>query len=497
MFKNMLKRSWLSIIRKPGRAILIGLIVFAMANLVLASVAIRGAVSESVSYAKSSLGGTVYLQPDISKLRQQMQSSSTGESEGATSQPVRIERPKIPLSTVKSIADSDYVKDYTYSLNVQAKAGGLTPVSSSQSQSDMPGSGFRGGMPGGESEATQLTGDMTISGINSYAFIDAVKSGTMKISSGTYFDESTNDQAIISYDLANDNNLKVGDSIKLQNIYDSSEHDVKIIGIYDLSDTNQSFGTPENTVYMNAATAAKFLGSTNYNNGDYDVQNVHFELTSAEHSDALITAAKSKVPSLETDNLTLSIDTSAYEQMVGPIESVGKFATTIFWVVVIASIAIITLIVTINVKDRRYEMGVLLSLGASKMNVTMQIIVELVVIGTVALAVAAATGTLVARAMSQSLLESQIAMSKQESEQNFGRPTTGTGGMRGGMMRMGGPGQQSRSNVKAIDSINVNASASDYLMLFATSYGIIILALFLPAWSIIKYQPKTILTGKE
>lgn len=59
MFKNMLKRSWLSIVRKPGRAILIGLILFAMANLVLASTAIKGAVAEGVSYAKSALGDTI------------------------------------------------------------------------------------------------------------------------------------------------------------------------------------------------------------------------------------------------------------------------------------------------------------------------------------------------------------------------------------------------------------------------------------------------------
>jgi len=487
MFKNMLKRSWLSIIRKPGRAVLIGLIVFAMANLVLASVTIKGAVSESVSYAKSTRGGTVYLQTDIEGLREQMQ----GEGGFTPGERPQIERPTINLSMVESIADSDYVKDYTYSLNAQAKASGFTPIESETA-------GFGGGrMMGGGATEAQLESDITISGINSYAFITGVKNESMKITSGDYFDESTDGQVIISFDLATSNSLEVGDTISLQNIYDSVAKEVKIIGIYDLTEEQQGFGTPENTIYMNTTTAAQFLSSENYSEGDYNVQNVYFELTNAEHSEAFIAEANSKFPNLESDNLSLSIDDSAYEQMVGPIESVGAFATTIFWVVVIASIAIITLIVTINVKDRRYEMGVLLSLGASKFNVAGQTLVELLVVGTIALLVSIGTGTVVAQTMSESLLKNQVAMSEQQSEDNFGRPS-GFGGRQGGMGGRMAPGNQAnQSDVDAIDSIDVNASASNYALLFLIGYSIIILALLLPTWNIVKYQPKTILTGKE
>jgi len=326
-----------------------------------------------------------------------------------------------------------------------------------------------------------------------------VQNDTMKITDGKYFDETTNDQVIVSYDLATSNSLKVGDKISLQNVYDSVAHEVTVIGIYDLTE-EQSFGSPENTIYMNTTTAAKFLSTEAYNDGDYTVQNVRFELNNPEQADAFIAAAKAKFPDMESDSLSLSIDTSAYEQMVGPIESVGNFATTIFWIVVVASVAIITLIVTINVKDRRYEMGVLLSLGASKLNVATQILVELAVVGTVAFVISIGTGTLVARTMSEGLLNNQIAMSEQQSEDNFGRPGAMGGGRQGGGIgqpfAMGG-GSTNQTNVEAIDSIDVNASPSDYVLLFAIGYGVIILALLFPTWSIVKYQPKTILTGKE
>ena len=70
MFKNMLKRSWLSIRRKLGRTIILTLIFFIMANLVLAAITVKSAVNAQMDYAKSTLGGTVAIQADMSAIRE-------------------------------------------------------------------------------------------------------------------------------------------------------------------------------------------------------------------------------------------------------------------------------------------------------------------------------------------------------------------------------------------------------------------------------------------
>ena len=67
MFKNMLKRSFLSIKRKLGRTIILTLIFFMMANLVLAAITIKSAVAAQMNYAKSTLGGTVTIQARIAE----------------------------------------------------------------------------------------------------------------------------------------------------------------------------------------------------------------------------------------------------------------------------------------------------------------------------------------------------------------------------------------------------------------------------------------------
>lgn len=504
MFKSMFKRSWLSIKRKTSRTIILVLILFVMANLMLATIAIKSAVGESISYAKQTLGGVVHLQPDMEKIREEaMQNSENPNASG--SMRIAFERPSISIEMTQNLANSEYVKDYTCSIQSSANASSYTPIETEQQkmrqqiedQMESGNTNFPG--TGDGMRFAFAGGDTTIIGINSFAFISDVESGSMKLSEGEIFDESTENSVVISYDLATENNLEVGDGITLTTTSEDDPANItfKIIGIYD--NTTENFDP--NTIYANIETAALTLPEDQYNNGNYSVESVKYYLVSAEYKDAFITEANVKYPNLADDNLTIDIDDSTYQQMIGPIESVGSFATTILWVVIIASIVIITLIITINVKDRRYEMGVLMSLGATKKNLLGQTLTELIVVGTIAFALSIIPSTFIAKAMGEGLLQQQISINEQNQSQNFGRgDNAGRGGMMGGTSAspinvMGG--NQNRTNVAAIDKIDVTPSVNDYLILFLAGYGIIILALILPTTNILRFEPKTILTGKE
>lgn len=494
MFKNMLKRSWLSTIRKPSRTIILALILFVMANLMLATIAINGAVKQSVAYAKETLSGTVYLQADMEKFRDQMQQQM--RSGTSTTRPTR---PEVALANAQKIADGQYVKDFTYSYQTTANASGFTLVKNEDSAMMGQFNQMREQMrarPGGDSDASiepPARGDTQIQGINAFAFINNVQSGTMKLAEGEALDENSTG-VMISADLATDNNLKVGDEISLSRLSDNTKFTLKIIGTYET--TSDNFNA--NTIYTSVKTATELasVSTDDFNNGNFAVEDVRYYLTNAEHKDQFIAEAKQQYPTLTDDGLTLDIDDNAYQQMVGPIESVGSFANTIFWVVAGASILIITLIITINVKDRRYEMGVLLSLGAKRSNIAGQILTELLLIGTIAFAVSIGTGSLIAKTMGNSLLQQQLTMNQTQQTNNFGRGLNA--GRPGGPDNFGGePGSQTNQQVEAISTIDVNATTRDYTLLFAAGYAIIILSLILPTTNILRYQPKTILTGKE
>ena len=517
MFRNMLKRSWLSIKRKTGRTIILTLIFFMMANLVLAAFIIKSAVAAQMNYAKSTLGGTVSIQADMDTIRKD-QEDKMKNGDDPSEMFKEMSRPSVSVKTANEIATTytDYIKDYSYTISASANANNLQTVTS-KGFSGRGGMGGGMGMPGGlggfsssDSSDTALDGDITISGVNAYAYIPGVSSETVTIKDGTYFDEDSTDAVMVSYEFAELNSLKVGDTITLKNIYTEKEIPLSIIGIYDSSEGRAN----ANTMYLNTETAAKFLSDDAYNNGDYDVDDVNFYMTNSDNADEFVSKINADFSELAENNLKVAVDTSEYDSIASSVESVGSFANTILIIVVIAAIIIITLIVTINVKDRRYEIGVLMSLGADKKNVIGQIATELLIVGTLGFALASVTGTIFAGALGDSILEGQNASSSQQSEKNFGRPGAQMGNMPnmpGGSSRGGGnmpsfSGGDVPSNMKDVMKagqkkrevkLDINAQPSDYLLLFVTGYLVIILALILPSVSIMRYQPKEILAGKE
>ena len=522
MFKNMLKRSWLSIIRKPTRAGLLVLILFVMANMLLATVSIKNSVDKSTEFAKEKIGGIVYLQPDTEAIRDAMEASRDSNEETSFTQPT------ISEDFAKGIAESEYIKDYTYSIVANANASSYEVVetaqnererqfqdsldsardqidnqvndfntqrdsfNSQQGQGNRPmggGGGFNFNFNFNISDPSLGRGDTSVQGINSYAFISDVESGTMKIVEGEAFDESTENGVIISSELAEANDISVGSNITFKTVSEEKEVTLKVIGIYSTSTEDFNY----NTIYTNIETAKQFL--TDDQKKELSLQNVRYYLASAEDKDAFLAEIAEKYPDLATDNLKLDIDDTSYQTMVGPIEGVGSFSVTMLWIVIVATVAIITLIVVINVKDRQYEMGVLMSIGATRRNIIGQVFVELIAVGTLAFILSLATSQLLAQKMGEGLLQQQIASSEQAATETNSQLPGGGRGLNANGPMAGNVGQA--SNVEQIDTIDVSAGLQEYMTLFGLGYLILIIAMILPSANILRYQPKTILTGKE
>ncbi|MGI6612593.1 MAG: ABC transporter permease [Candidatus Nanosyncoccaceae bacterium] len=493
MFKNMLKRSWLSTIRKPSRSAILILLLLVMANLMLATTTIKRAVDESIIYAKETLSGTVYLQANMETFRQKMESGDLSE---------RLTRPEAKLADARKIATSQYVKDFTFSYQTSANASGFELVENEDSEMMGRFNQMRDRMrqmpfPSGDDIPDAVRGDTQVQGVNAFAFVGEVQSDTMTLVDGVALDENSTG-AMISVDLSSQNSLKVGDNISLIRLSDEAELVLPIIGTYET--TSENFNA--NTIYTSVDIAAELAGLSkeDIEAENFTIQNVRYYLTNAEYKDQFITEANAQYPNLEADGLKLDINDSAYQQMVGPIESVGSFAKTIFWVVAVASVLVINLIVTINIKDRRYEMGVLLSLGARKTNIVGQILTELILVSTVALVISFGTGNLIAQKMGNSLLEQQLVMNQQQQNQGFGRGiNAGRPGMPGEFPGGGFGGRMlgEASGVKTIDEINIQVGAEDYAVLILATYAVIILAMILPTANILRYQPKEILSSKE
>ena len=374
----MLKRSYLSVVRRKTKSIVMFLFLFVISTLALCSISIKNASNESINLVKKALGGEVTLSADMSKLREnfmgenKMQEGQPPSNEDRKSQMNdmhnKMQESNATIDDVNKISSIKYVSDVKYTFNVTATESSfeLYETQSSEDEENMR-------MPKGRD-----MNSLQVISINTFDLDDNYKNKKIELVDGTSFDEDDVDVAIISYELATNNDLNINDEIKLKDSNDE-EHSLKIIGIYQNKDSDE-FNNKYNKIYTDINSGEKFLSEESYNNGNYKISSAVFYLNDPEKTDEFKKEANKVVTDLEDRYLKLDIDTESYDRMVSSIEGTKNFSNIILVVVILSSIIVISLMIINSVKDRNYEIGVLLSLGEKKIKIVLQFILELVLI---------------------------------------------------------------------------------------------------------------------
>lgn len=218
---------------------------------------------------------------------------------------------------------------------------------------------------GGSSSGTEIdmNASFMIEGVRKTALQESFKNGKSKIIDGKPITEQMKDQnvALMEKRLAELNNLKVGDKVKMQSGDKKETLEVEIIGIYETNE--QAMGQqappimdPANKLYMPHSTMKKL----EVDQGISSVQVVYF-LKDPQNIEAFKKEAKKS--NINFNYYKLDAHDSLYKQMIGPIENISSTSQMIIYIVSIAGAIILGLIIMLSIKGRRKEMGILLSIG--------------------------------------------------------------------------------------------------------------------------------------
>ncbi|MGN1117618.1 MAG: FtsX-like permease family protein, partial [Acutalibacteraceae bacterium] len=195
-----------------------------------------------------------------------------------------------------------------------------------------------------------------------------------------------------------------------------------------------------------------------------------------------------------------SADISSFENSLVPLNTLSQMAG--WFLIVILSIGAIVLVVLniFNVRERKYEIGVLTAMGMKKGKVAMQFLTEIFAVTICAVIVGGAIGAVSSVPVTNKLLENQVASqtaSQQQIEQNFGR-----GGSvsdmtdRGGMKDIGSYfGANSEANYVTQISSAMNLTVVWQMLLIAvllTLSGAAVSMLF-----VMRYDPLKILANRD
>ncbi len=539
----IVKNAIRSIGRSKGRNILIGIIVLVIAISACIGLSIRQAAQSAKEETLSGMSVTATISIDRGSMMDGMSGGmpgGTGGTGGGFDKDAFAEMmggtSALTLEEYQIYAAASTVKDFYYtitaSLNGSDNIEAVSTDTSSSSNADI-GGGFGGGF-GGRPGMSMSSGDFSITGYSSDSAMTSFIDGTITMTDGAVFTEGTASyDCIISEELATYNNLAVGSVITLTNPQNEEEsYDLTVVGIYSDSSSNEGFSMmqgsdPANNIYMsytalNAIIAASEEVSTT----------VTDENTGIETETALVGTLNATYTFANTDDYyqfendvrtlglsdTYSVssgDLTAFENSLVPLNTLGEMALWFLIVILIIGAIILVVLNIFNIRERKYEIGVLMAIGMKKSKVAMQFLTEVFIVTLAAVIIGIGIGAVSAVPVTNALLANQIESSQGQAdklEQSFGRgemPNMGSmGGFDGGSFG-GGMQPPSDGNFEAIGSIfgedaasyvsEVNSAMN--LTVVLQMLGIaILLTLVAGAVSILfvmRYEPLKILSNRD
>ena len=526
----IVKNALRNLLRSKGRNILIGLIVLVIAVASCLALSIRQAAATARESGLENLAVTAQISLDRQAMMQKIQ------QEGGDMKNAFQSMESLSLEEMQTYAKSQYVKDFTYTLTTSLNAGeGLEAVDTSgssdsgdnaqdQQPPNLPDGGKGGRFP---LEGMGTQGDFTLVGYSSHSAMTAFVAGTCQVTDGEVFDEAAAEPVcLISDELATLNGLQVGDTLALVNPNDETETvTLTIAGLYHNSAAGAEQGgmmkgfsaasDPANQIYLSYpalkaitdASAAAAVTSTDEETGVTSTTALRAQ-TAGVYSFADTAAyeafqADARAMGLSEDYAVTSTDVEAYEQSLLPLQNLSKFAAWFLLVVLLIGGAILIVFHIFNIRERKYEIGVLTAIGMRKSRVALQFLTELFTVTFVFLLLGTAIGGAASVPVTNALLASQIsAQETQQSnqQQNFGRPGDmggGTGGAPaappsggGGFFGMG------RQMVNYLSDVS---SATDWvvvLQLLGIGLALTLRSACVAVAAVMRYEPLKILSER-
>lgn len=535
----ILKNALRCISRSKARNTLIGIIVLVIAVSACIGLSIRRAAENARTETLENMSVTATISFDRqSAMKDMTPPTDMGAQDG---EPPEFDRSQfsemmgsssaLSLEEYEKYAESDTVKDFYYSLTVSFNGNEeLEPVSSDEStetdsSSNTSGFGGMGSFGGKRGQIFGSQSDFTVVGYSSESAMTDFINGTSSITDGEVFTESTTAyECIISEELATFNSLAVGDSIILTNPNSEEEtYTLTVTGIYSDTTANQnSFSMmgmtstdPANKIYMSYNALQGILDASSSVSTTQTDEDTGREFETALSGNLNATYSFSDVDSYEKfaqevydlgldESYTVSSqDITAFENSLTPLTTLSTTAGYFLAVILIIGAIILIVLNIFNVRERKYEIGVLTAMGMKKGKVALQFMAEIFIVTLIAVIIGAGIGAVTSVPVANALLENQTT-SQQEKlnniEQGFGRgemsqkPDNAGGGMFGG----GNPFE----NIMGASQnyITEISSATDFTVILQMLGIALVLTLIAGAASmlfIMRYEPLRILSNRD
>ena len=215
-------------------------------------------------------------------------------------------------------------------------------------------------------------------------------SGAMVMCEGKTIDSSVKDGIVISKDIADKHDLKVGDTIQAVNnpFSDDKTMDLEIVGLFevvaDKTDERNNYNESSyyeytNNAFVSEAAMKKLL--ENY--ADVGYASADFFVTDPERLESIIHEVQ-KIHTINWDHFLITANDEVYQNISTALSDTGTLITTLIAVITAVSMVLMILILSMSVRSRKRETGILLAVGIAKPAVVLQYVLETLLIAAAA-----------------------------------------------------------------------------------------------------------------
>ncbi|XCY64678.1 ABC transporter permease [Streptococcus agalactiae] len=299
---------------------------------------------------------------------------------------------------------------------------------------------------------------VTLAGYQSTEDLRAFQTKALVLKKGSHLATDNTKQVLVPLKLAQKNHLSVGNKLRL------GKENVTIAGIYDANSAkskNTFNPNIDNTLIAQATLVKKISKQKGY-------QTVAVRLSDKRLVDTVIQNIK-QWP-LDFEKLDVQTAKEFYGDSYRNIETLHRLVGRIILIVSLVAMAILVVMLTFWINNRIKETGILLAIGKTKFEIIGHYLIEVLLVAAAAFTLSIIGGVFLGKTFAAGLL-SQV-----------------NGGVSSQIV------QNSSLIIDRIDNLTVSVGVMDAFRLYAQGALICLFAVVLSSYSILKLQPKQILS---
>ncbi len=416
----ILKNAWKNLRRNKGRNFMVLLIALITLTSVTLSFSIKTISDLAITRYKNNFGVQANITVDWEKFNHEIPPAEKVNADGSISVEQNYELSAPGLADYLKYADSQYVKRTLYDASVAFASDTLIPVPNNL----RPGAEIIdiGGMTldelkkffhedeaglkeiFGSTEELQKVMDTkrncigTLWGFTDISLLTDFTEGKRKLEQGEFPAEQG--ECIVSTVFAEQNNLETGDTISVSgpNKADTEEITLKVTGIY-ADYFSEASAAELGMVYADVITTFDTIMDSGFH--DISINDATFILNTPDSVPLFLKEIHHKGLN---EYYTLAYSTEDYESNTKPLENISRIAKVFTLSASVAGAAILLLISFFNIRERKYEIGVLRAMGMKKTDVVKGMVYETLILMFISFTFSVFLGFVLTKPMAAALL---------------------------------------------------------------------------------------------